>query len=346
MADQNKCDICGRKFDSERGMKVHKSQMHDEDEKQKEETSMTENNQEIQTVNLTLKHAMIGVFLLGLSIGFAGGQFLGGPTVVQGTTGDVVDQPSDTGDSNQDAQDSEGTQVSGSTPKEVFQNIANNIGADSEQMTSCFESSSGQEASEDSSEIDQLTQRVINERDLNRRAGIGTPTFLIGNDEIGYELVSGAQPMSNLQPTIEEQLSEAQNPESDTIETGTPFNGPGEVELEEISLEGEPTQGSSDAPINFIEYSDFGCPWCAEWHGVDAIPSRDIDSQQPYQTLVSDYVEPGDVQFYFKDYPVSRLHPNAPDAHKAANCILEQDEEKFWEFYDSLFENRGQWTAG
>lgn len=345
MADKSTCDICGRSFDSERGMKVHRSQAHDEEEQQKEEeNNMTgNNNQEVQTVNLTLKHAMIGVFLLGLSIGFAGGQFLGGPSVVQGTTGEVVDQPSDTTDSNQDSQDSEGTQVSGSTPEEVFQNIANEIGADSEQMMSCYESSNAQEASEDSSNINSLTQRVINERDLDRRPGIGTPSFLIGNSEIGYEIVSGAQPFSNLKPVIEEQLSEAQNPANDTIQTSNPFRGSGEVQLEEISLEGEPTKGSTDASINFIEYSDFACPWCAEWHGVDAISSRDIDKKQPYQEVVSNYVDTGDLQLIFKDVPA---HRNSPLAHKAANCILEQDEEKFWEFNDMLFESRDQWMAG
>lgn len=332
MPEENKCDICGRSFDSKRGLSVHQSQAHDDEEKE-ETQDMTEtdnSNEDVQMVNLSLKHAMVGVFVLGLAIGFSGGMLVSGPVSVQQATGTTADQPLDTGsqDTNTDSnqQETGDSQVSGSTPTEVFKNIANDIGGDASQMESCIQNSNGEASSEDRNEINQIT------------GGLGTPTFFIGNSEIGYEQLEGAQPIGNMRPVIDEQLQEAQNPGEDTIEDS-------EFTLDGVTLEGEPTKGDENAPIRVIEYSDFGCPWCAEWFGVDAIPQRNIDGQQSYETLMSEYVDTGDVQFTYMDYPVSQLHPNAPQAHQAANCVLEQDEGLYWKFHDALFENRDQWMA-
>lgn len=129
-------------------------------------------------------------------------------------------------------------------------------------------------------------------------------------------------------------------------DTGAGTQQNNRVSLTTDMLEGEPTLGEASAPVTIVEYSDFGCPWCAEWAGVDAIPQRRIDSEDSLDKVVSEYVESGKVRFVFKDYPVSQLHPNAPDAHQAANCVLEQGEDLYWKFHDALFERRSEWTAG
>lgn len=317
--------------------------MHDGEEED-EHTMTEETSNNVQTINLTVKHAMIGVFVLGLSVGFALGTMFSGPVALQQNTGTTTN-PTDDGQNNNNNQDT-GSDVSGSTPKEVFMNIGDKVGADTDQLNSCYEQSTGEESSEDTSYIDQKIREVIDQRNLSRSPGLGTPTFLIGNNEIGYRVVEGAQTIDRMRPVIQEQLQSAQNPESDSINQGNPFGGNGEITIDESQLEGEPTKGEENAPVRVIEYSDFGCPWCAEWFGVDAIPQRNVDGAQSYDKLMSEFVDTGDVQFTYMDLPRPRLHPNAPDAHKAANCVLEQDEDLYWDYHDMLYEERDQWMSG
>lgn len=127
---------------------------------------------------------------------------------------------------------------------------------------------------------------------------------------------------------------------------GTQQDDSGRVQLSESFIEGEPTLGGSGAQVTIIEISDFGCPWCAEWAGVDAIGSRPIDQENSFDQVRQNYVESGQARFVYKDFPVAQLHPNAEQAHTAANCILEQSEDLYWDFHDELFERRDQWTAG
>jgi len=125
-----------------------------------------------------------------------------------------------------------------------------------------------------------------------------------------------------------------------TQDTGSGDAGSNRVMLTSDMLADEPTLGSSDAPVTIVEYSDFACPWCAEWAGFDEIPQRPIDGEESLDKIVSNYVDSGDVRFVFKDYP---RHRNAPQAHVAANCVLEQDEELYWDYHDDLFNTSSQW---
>ena len=118
-----------------------------------------------------------------------------------------------------------------------------------------------------------------------------------------------------------------------------------EVELGNISLDDEPSLGDAEAPIKVIEYSDFGCPYCAEWHGVDASSRLPIDGQNNYQTLKNQYIDEGQVELIAKDYPVPNLHPNAVRAHAAANCAYDQSKDGYWTYADQLYEQRDEWTA-
>ncbi len=122
-------------------------------------------------------------------------------------------------------------------------------------------------------------------------------------------------------------------------------SGSNRVMLTEQMIQDEPTLGNSDAPVTIVEYSDYGCPWCAEWAGVDAISQRPIDQEKTLEKLKSNYIDSGDVRFVYKDYPVPQLHPNAEQAHIAANCVREQGEDMYWEYHDLLFEERGRWTS-
>lgn len=114
--------------------------------------------------------------------------------------------------------------------------------------------------------------------------------------------------------------------------------------LEGIDLEDEPSLGSSEAKIKVIEYSDYGCPWCAEWAGVDVTRRSNVDQQEVLEKIKENYISNGDVEFIYKDFPIRRSHPNAENAHVAANCAYSQSEESYWDYHDALFERRDEWT--
>lgn len=122
-------------------------------------------------------------------------------------------------------------------------------------------------------------------------------------------------------------------------------SGPELVSMEGIEFEGEPSKGNESAPIKIIEYNEFGCPFCAEWQGIDASGRTPIDQMNIAGELESQYIDTGEVEFISKDYPVPQLHPNGPEAHKAANCVYEHEKDSYWEYHDELFERRDRWMA-
>jgi|APHM01.1.fsa_nt_gi Protein-disulfide isomerase len=265
-------------------------------------------------VTISVNTLVAAAFALGLALGLSGG------ILISSNTGFTEDMGASSDNKRGAASDSEA--------ENVFVSMAEKSGVDRQEFQQCFEESNNSEVEEDIANIQNLVGRI------------GTPTFLIGNKEIGYQAVSGAQPLSdhskpNLLDDVREQIQEAEN--------GDTTIGENETSLEGIDLEGEPSLGNSEAKIKVVEYSDYGCPYCAEWAGFDAIPRFPADSSKWFDKMKSEFVDTGQVQFIYKDYPVENLHPNSPTAHKAANCVLEQDKEAYWSFHDELYRSQNQW---
>lgn len=86
-------------------------------------------------------------------------------------------------------------------------------------------------------------------------------------------------------------------------------------------------KGNPDAAVKLVEYSDFQCPACAQFHGV-------------VKEIVDQY---GDqLSFEYRHFPLSQIHRLAEPAARAAEAAGQQG--KFFEYHDKLFENQGTWS--
>ena len=84
----------------------------------------------------------------------------------------------------------------------------------------------------------------------------------------------------------------------------------------------DPIKGNKDAPIQIVEYSDFQCPYCSRVNPTLA------QVQETYGDKVA---------MSFRNFPLP-MHKEAPRAGEASYCA--QDQGKFWEYHDVLFENQ------
>jgi protein-disulfide isomerase len=87
---------------------------------------------------------------------------------------------------------------------------------------------------------------------------------------------------------------------------------------------GHPARGSADAPVVMVEYGDFQCPFCGKF-------AREVEPK-----LVEKYVEDGTLRMEWRDFPY--LGQESLDAALAARAA--QDQGKFWEYHDLLYENQ------
>ncbi|MBI2098757.1 MAG: DsbA family protein [Candidatus Wildermuthbacteria bacterium] len=89
---------------------------------------------------------------------------------------------------------------------------------------------------------------------------------------------------------------------------------------------GDYIRGNPSAPITIIEYSDFQCPFCRQFH-----PS-----------IVQALGEYGDqVRWVYRHFPLDQIHSEARPAAEAAECVGEQKgSEGFWQFADAMFANQ------
>lgn len=100
--------------------------------------------------------------------------------------------------------------------------------------------------------------------------------------------------------------------------TEAPTPVPGKLDLSKA-----PSEGSDSAKVTVIEFSDFQCPFC----------KRSFTTTYP--VIKKDYIDTGKVKYYFMNFPLDGLHPNARPAARAAICAQAQD--KFWQMHDLLF---------
>jgi len=92
----------------------------------------------------------------------------------------------------------------------------------------------------------------------------------------------------------------------------------------DVSVDDDPGQGPEDAAVTIVEFSDFQCPYCARFQ------------QETLPQILSNY---GDsVRFVYRDFPLTSIHANALKAAEASECA--DDQGKYWEYHDLLFQNQ------
>ena len=152
----------------------------------------------------------------------------------------------------------------------------------------------------------------------------------------GALLASGCQPggsakdMADLKQNIESMRADVKSIK-DTLDAITkPRNQPPPEDFNkvyEIPLGNSPVLGKADAPVVVVEFSDFQCPYCGRL-------------QPDLKALLEK--NPDKVKLVFKHFPLD-FHQNARPAAIAAMAAQEQG--KFWQLHDVLFQNQATLDA-
>ena len=97
-----------------------------------------------------------------------------------------------------------------------------------------------------------------------------------------------------------------------------------------LTENGSPILGNPNAPITILEWGDYQCTYCYKFH------------QNSLNVIYEDYIKTGKVKLVFKDFPL-----NGEDSilgAQATHCA--NDQNKFWEFHDELYNNwKGERTG-
>ena len=101
--------------------------------------------------------------------------------------------------------------------------------------------------------------------------------------------------------------------------------------MDKLKTDLAPSFGTPGAPVVLVDFSDFQCPNCRE----EALGIR----------ANLEKVFPGKVRFYFKNFPLTQIHPWAKPAAIAGRCVFRQEPAVFWKFHDWMYEGQAEMTA-
>lgn len=128
-------------------------------------------------------------------------------------------------------------------------------------------------------------------------------------------------------PTPKEtQLPSTQEP---TLSSPTPKETKKTYERIEVSTDDDPILGSKDAPVTIVDFSNFQCPACAKF-ATEILP-----------LIKEEYINTGKVKLVYRDIFVV-YDEYSQIAAEAGECA--DDQGKFWEYHDILFEKQTEWS--
>lgn len=86
--------------------------------------------------------------------------------------------------------------------------------------------------------------------------------------------------------------------------------------------------GNPAAPVMIVEYSDFDCTYCKDFH-------------ETLHQIIADVGAGGQVAWVFREFPLTEIHPNALLHARAAECAAKvAGNDTFWKFATVLFANQ------
>jgi protein-disulfide isomerase len=106
--------------------------------------------------------------------------------------------------------------------------------------------------------------------------------------------------------------------------------------MAKINIGDRPIRGTKGAKVVVVNFDDFECPYCSAMH------------RALFPEILKEY---GDrVEFVYKDFPLSDMHPWALHASVDANCLAAQNADAYWDFADYIHANKrevdGEKTPG
>jgi len=93
--------------------------------------------------------------------------------------------------------------------------------------------------------------------------------------------------------------------------------------------------GAADASVVVMEYADFQCPYCKQYH----------DSVQP--KLIEEYVKTGKVRYEYNHFIIIDRNVGGSESRRAAEASqCAADQGRFWDYTEMLFANQGSEGSG
>lgn len=115
---------------------------------------------------------------------------------------------------------------------------------------------------------------------------------------------------------------------------------PDAIEWDTVAAEGR-YLGEPDAPIDFVVYTDFQCPFCKMF------------DEQDFPPIVENFVKSGDVRVEWRPLPIIASAQNIPmdspqnesmRSSEAAMCAADQNQ--FWPYSTALYDAQGSENSG
>jgi len=108
----------------------------------------------------------------------------------------------------------------------------------------------------------------------------------------------------------------------------TPSSGAGNPALVRPVSASDHILGNPAAPVMIVEYSDFDCEYCKDFHNT-------------LHQIIANAGANGKVAWVFRQFPLSEIHPNAFSHARAAECVATvEGNDVFWKFSNALFANQ------
>jgi len=91
-------------------------------------------------------------------------------------------------------------------------------------------------------------------------------------------------------------------------------------------------RGAARAPVTVLEFSDFGCPYCARF------------AAETYPALAAEFVATGRVRWKYVPFALG-IFANGDEAARAGECAADQGKPAFGRMHDHLFADQEEWKA-